>query len=40
MTSDPIKYDLKTGRLNSGGNGRSVSMRIMPKKKEPVEAKP
>jgi lipopolysaccharide export system protein LptA len=33
MRGETIKYDLKTGRLNGGGDGKRVSMRIMPKNK-------
>ncbi|MGH8104969.1 MAG: lipopolysaccharide transport periplasmic protein LptA [Arenimonas sp.] len=40
MRGENVKYDLKTGRLNGGGDGNRVSMRIMPKNKAPVEAKP
>lgn len=40
MRGENVKYDLKTGRLNGGGDGSRVSMRIMPKNKAPAEAKP
>jgi lipopolysaccharide export system protein LptA len=40
MRGENIKYDLKTGRLNGGGDGNRVSMRILPKNKAPAEAKP
>lgn len=40
MRGENVKYDLKTGRLNGGGDGNRVSMRIMPKNKAPAEAKP
>lgn len=40
ITGEPIKYDLKTGRLNSGGTGSRVSMRIIPKNKASEEPKP
>ncbi len=40
MRGENVKYDLKTGRLDGGGDGNRVSMRIMPKNKAPVEAKP
>ncbi|MEO6172143.1 MAG: lipopolysaccharide transport periplasmic protein LptA [Arenimonas sp.] len=40
MRGENVKYDLKTGRLNGGGDGSRVSMRILPKNKAPVEAKP
>jgi lipopolysaccharide export system protein LptA len=33
MRGETIKYDLKTGRLNGGGDGKRVSMRILPKNK-------
>jgi lipopolysaccharide export system protein LptA len=33
MRGETIRYDLKTGRLNGGGDGKRVSMRIMPKTK-------
>lgn len=40
MRGENVKYDLKTGRLDGGGDGNRVSMRIMPKNKAPAEAKP
>ncbi len=40
MRGENVKYDLKTGRLDGGGDGNRVSMRIMPKNKSPAEAKP
>ncbi len=40
MRGENVKYDLKTGRLNGGGDGNRVSMRILPKNKAPAEAKP
>ena len=40
MRGENVKYDLKTGRLNGGGDGSRVSMRILPKNKAPEEAKP
>lgn len=40
MRGQNVKYDLKTGRLDGGGDGNRVSMRIMPKNKAPAEAKP
>lgn len=40
MRGENVKYDLKTGRLDGGGDGNRVSMRIMPKTKAPAEAKP
>ena len=40
MRGENVKYDLKTGRLNGGGDGSRVSMRILPKNKAPAEAKP
>ena len=40
MRGENVKYDLKTGRLNGGGDGSRVSMRILPKNKVPAEAKP
>ncbi len=40
MRGENIKYDLKTGRMNGGGDGSRVSMRILPKNKAPAEAKP
>ena len=33
MRGETIKYDLKTGRLDGGGDGKRVQMRIMPKTK-------
>ena len=40
MRGENVKYDLKTGRLNGGGDGKRISMRIMPKNKAPAEVKP
>lgn len=40
MRGENVKYDLKTGRLNGGGDGNRISMRILPKNKAPAEAKP
>ena len=40
MRGENVKYDLKTGRLDGGGDGNRVSMRILPKNKAPEEAKP
>lgn len=40
IVGEPIKFDLKTGRVDSGSSGNRVSMRIMPKHKVPEEAKP
>ena len=40
INGEPIKYNLKTGRLDSGSSGNRVSMRIMPMNKVPEEAKP
>ena len=31
MNGETITYDLKTGRLNGGGDGKRVQMRLMPK---------
>jgi lipopolysaccharide export system protein LptA len=31
LRGETIKYDLKTGRLDGGGDGNRVKMRIMPK---------
>lgn len=31
LRGETIKYDLRTGRLDGGGDGRRVSMRILPK---------
>ncbi|WP_324319634.1 lipopolysaccharide transport periplasmic protein LptA [Arenimonas sp.] len=31
LSGETIKYDLKTGRLDGGGDGRRVSMHILPK---------
>ena len=33
LRGETIKYDLKTGRLDGGGDGKRVQMRIMPKSK-------
>lgn len=38
LRGETIKYDLKTGRLDGGGDGRRVSMRILPKAQ--AETKP
>jgi lipopolysaccharide export system protein LptA len=38
MRGETVKYDLKTGRLNGGGDGKRVSMRIMPKNKPAAES--
>ena len=35
LRGETIKYDLKTGRLDGGGDGKRVQMRIMPKTKTP-----
>ena len=35
-TSKMIKYDLTTGRLDGGGGGGRVSMRILPKTTKPA----
>jgi lipopolysaccharide export system protein LptA len=40
MRGENVKYDLKTGRLNGGGDGKRISMRMLPKNKAPAEAKP
>ena len=31
LRGETIKYDLKTGRMDGGGDGNRVKMRIMPK---------
>jgi len=31
LRGETVKYDLKTGRLDGGGDGSRVKMRIMPK---------
>ena len=31
LRGEKVKYDLKTGRLDGGGDGKRVQMRIMPK---------
>lgn len=36
ITGETITYDLKTGRLNGGGDGKRVSIRIMPKTAAPA----
>ena len=33
LRGESIKYDLKTGRLDGGGDGKRVQMRILPKNK-------
>jgi len=33
LRGETIKYDLKSGRLDGGGDGKRVQMRIMPKNK-------
>jgi lipopolysaccharide export system protein LptA len=39
ITGETITYDLKTGRLNGGGDGKRVSVRIMPKNAAPAPKK-
>lgn len=39
ITGETITYDLKTGRLNGGGDGKRVSVRIMPKNGAPAGKK-
>jgi len=39
ITGETITYDLKTGRLNGGGDGKRVSVRIMPKSAAPASKK-
>ena len=36
ITGETITYDLKSGRLNGGGDGKRVSVRIMPKNAVPA----
>jgi lipopolysaccharide export system protein LptA len=31
LRGETVKYDINTGRLNGGGDGQRVSMRILPK---------
>ena len=39
ISGETITYDLKTGRLNGGGDGKRVSVRIMPKTAAPAGKK-
>jgi lipopolysaccharide export system protein LptA len=39
ITGETITYDLKSGRLNGGGDGKRVSVRIMPKSSTPDSKK-
>jgi len=39
ISGETITYDLKSGRLNGGGNGTRVSVRIMPKNAAPADKK-
>jgi lipopolysaccharide export system protein LptA len=39
ISGETITYDLKTGRLNGGGDGKRVSVRIMPKNATPESKK-
>ena len=36
LKGEMIKYDLTTGRLDGGGGGGRVSMRILPKTVKPA----
>jgi lipopolysaccharide export system protein LptA len=36
ISGETITYDLKSGRLNGGGDGKRVSVRIMPKTAKPA----
>ena len=36
LRGETIKYDLKTGRLDGGGDGNRVQMRILPKSASPA----
>ena len=38
LRGETIKYDLKNGRLDGGGDGKRVQMRIMPKTTTPAAA--
>ena len=38
LRGETIKYDMKTGRLDGGGDGSRVSMRILPKSAAPAPA--
>ena len=40
LRGETIKYDLKTGHLDGGGDGKRVQMRIMPKTTSPKTAAP
>lgn len=40
LRGETIKYDLKTGHLDGGGDGKRVQMRIMPKTTAPKTAAP
>jgi len=38
LRGETVKYDINTGRLDGGGDGKRVSMRIMPKAAAPAPA--
>jgi lipopolysaccharide export system protein LptA len=38
LRGQTVNYDINTGRLNGGGDGQRVSMRIMPKSAAPAPA--
>jgi lipopolysaccharide export system protein LptA len=38
LRGETVKYDINTGRLDGGGDGQRVSMRIMPKTAAPAPA--
>ncbi|MBW8367022.1 MAG: lipopolysaccharide transport periplasmic protein LptA [Arenimonas sp.] len=38
LSGETVKYDITTGRLNGGGDGQTVSMRILPRTAAPAPA--
>lgn len=40
LRGETVKYDITTGRLDGGGDGKRVSMRILPKTPAPAPAIP
>ena len=40
MRGETVTYDINTGRLNGGGDGQRVSLRIMPRSASPAATEP
>ena len=40
MRGETVTYDINTGRLNGGGDGQRVSLRILPRSAGPAAAEP